>query len=451
VRATPILFVARGAGVRGGLVDDARRENVNAAPAGQAADAAEDEAGGVDPKQLAAFEALVAANHDEMARVAFVITQAPAPAQAAVASAWAKAWRALTSPTPPAPDRQRDWLLGLAAAEARLLAEGGYRPSDDAADGSGVAATQASQAPAYRSDELELANTLAALDSHDRMIVGLRYVGGLDAEAIGRELSMPERAVLARIARIIKALFGEERLAGMPSETVGDYEAALAERVRSLTARAVVPLDPGEVAKAAVEAPPESTLPEQLEAWLRKLLVITRGIDVRVWPAVAGVALFVIVVPGLVGGFGGFGGGPAGTPVPNDAKRLCAQDELKARLVRWESSGGDWIASVEVRNVSSTACLIDPMPEPSLVDRARTPLITGRDVDSTTTRIGPGDVLRTTVKVHNYCGAAPVLPVTIAFRDATLALVATAIGDASGVPACEGGGEGSISMQPWAP
>ena len=451
MRATPIPFVARGAGVRGGLVDDARRENVNVPPPGNVAEAAEDEAGGVDPQQLAAFEALVAANHDEMARIAFVVSEAPAPAQAAVASAWAKAWRALTSPTPPAADRLRDWLLGLAAVEARQLAEGGYKPSEDAVVGSGVAATQASAAPAYRSDELELANTLAALDSHDRMIVGLRYVGGLDAEAIGRELSMPERAVMARIARIMKALFGEERLAGMPSETVADYEAALAERVRSLTGRALVALDPGDVAKAALQAPPESTLPEQLEGWLRKVVGITRGIDVRVWPAVAGVALFMIVVPGLIGGLRGFGGGPIGTQVPNDAKRLCAQDELRARLDRWESSGGDWIASAEVRNVSTTACLIDTMPEPSLVDRARTTLITGRDVDSTATRIGPGDVLRTTVKVQNYCGAAPVLPVTIAFRDGSLSLVATPIGDSAGVPACAGGGTGSISMQPWAP
>jgi DNA-directed RNA polymerase specialized sigma24 family protein len=433
------------------LVDDARRENVNAGPAGQAAEPAEDEAGGVDPQQLAAFEALVAANHDEMARIAFVVSEAPAPAQAAVASAWAKAWRGLTGPTPPQPARLRDWLYGLAAVEARQLAEGGYKPSDAVVGGSGVAATQASAAPAYRSDELELANTLAALDSHDRMIVGLRYIGGLDAEAIGRELSMPERAVLARIARIMKSLFGEERLAGMPSETVTDYEAALAERVRSLTGRALVALDPGEVAKGAVEAPPESTLPEQLGGWLRKVVEVTRGIDVRVWPAVAGVALFVIVVPGLIGGLGGFGGGPNATPVPNDAKRLCAQDELKARLDRWESSGGDWIASVEVRNVSTTACLIDTMPEPWLVDRARTPLITGRDVESQAIRIGPGDVLRTTVKVHNYCGAAPVLPVTIAFRDGTLSLVATPIGDNAGVPACEAGGTGSISMQPWAP
>ena len=450
MRATPIPFVARGAGVRGGLVDDARRENVNVAPAGAAAETAEDEAGGVDPKQLAAFEALVAANHDEMARIAFVVSEAPAPAQAAVASAWAKAWRGLTGPTPPQVDRLRDWLFGLAAVEARQLAEGGYRPSDSPVGGSGVAATQASAAPAYRSDELELANTLAALDSHDRMIVGLRYVGGLDAEAIGRELTMPERAVLARIARIMKALFGEERLAGMPSETVGDYEAALAERVRSLTGRALVALDPAEVAQAAIDTAPEAGADQRIGELLNELIERARAVDRRVWLAVAGLALFVVIVPRLLG----FGAGPAApTPIPSDATRLCLANELGARVTGWLANGGDWTASVEMHNVSSFACLIDSQSEPWLVDRSRTPLIIGVDAASAVVRIGPGDVLKTKVSVHNYCGPAPNRPVTVGFRDGTLFIVADPFsGDTtSGIPTCAGGSNGSIFMQPWAP
>jgi len=440
----PGSFVARATGERGRVVDETAGagQNTTGTPG--------DDAPAIDPAQLAAFAAMIAANHDEMARVAFIVSEGPGPAQDAVRSAWVRAWRALTSPTPPAVDRRRDWLLGLAAVEARHLIETGYRPGDDAPGGPGVAATQASAARAYRSDELELANALAALDGPDRMIVSLRYVGGLDAEAIARELSIPERAVLARIARVLKGLVGEDRLAGMPSATVADYEAALAERIRALTSRALVALDPEEVARAAIETGPETTLAEQLETWLRRLVDVSRRVDPRIALAVVGVFLFVLIVPRLLSGFTG-GVGAAATPVPNDAKRLCAQDELGARVDGWQSNGGDWTASISVRNVSTSACLIDPLPEPWLVDRTRNALITGRDVASSAIRIGPGDELRTQVHVHDYCGAPPAQPVTIAFRDGTLTYVAQPGGDAaSGIPACAGG-SGSISMQAWAP
>ena len=429
---------------------------MNQAPAGQTpadvgpTEADEAELPGVDPAQLAAFEALIAANHDQMARVAFVVSEAPAPAQEAVRLAWTRAWRGLMSSTPPPADRQRDWLLGLAAAEARQLAESGYKPGDDAGGGPGVAATQASAAPAYRSDELELANTLAALDAHDRMIVGMRYVGGLDAEAIGRELNMPERAVLARLARVLKALFGEDRLAGMPSETVGDYEVALAERIRSLTGRALVALDPAEVAKAAIDTAPEAGVDERLEELLNELIGRARAVDRRVWAAVAGIALFIVIVPRLLG----FGAGPAApTPIPSDATRLCQANELAAHIAGWAANGSDWIAAVELKNVSSFACLIDSSSEPWLVDRTRTPLIIGVDAASAVIRIGPGDVMKTHVQVHNYCGPAPTQPVTIGFRDGTLFIVADPFsGDTtSGIPTCVANGNGSITMQAWAP
>ena len=417
--------------------------------AGQA-EAGEAQTPGVDPAQLAAFEALVAANHDDMARVAFVVSEAPTPAQEAVRSAWTRAWRGLTSTTPPASDRQHDWLLGLAALEARRIAEGGYKPGETARGESGVSATQASSAPAYRSDELELANALAALDSHDRMIVGLRYVGGLHAESIGRELNIPERAVLARIARILKTLVGDERLAGMPSETVADYEGALAERIRALTGRALVALDPAEVALAAIDAAPEATITDQLEVLLNDLVERARALDRRVWLAAGGVVVALFLISRVFSGGGG--GAPIITPTPTDATRTCQQAELTAHITKWEAVGGDWVASVEMQNVSPGACLIDPLSEPWLVDRARTPLLIGTDVASSLIRIGPGDRMHTRVQVHNYCGGAPPQPVTVAFRDGTLFVVADPLGGdvTSGVPTCVGG-TGSITMQPWAP
>jgi hypothetical protein len=68
----------------------------------------------------------------------------------------------------------------------------------------------------------------------------------------------------------------------------------------------------------------------------------------------------------------------------------------------------------------------------------------------------PGSVLTTLVDADNYCGPAPIAPVTVAFiyPGGVGRFVATPLSktDLSGVPPCMGAGSGAaIAMHPWAP
>jgi DNA-directed RNA polymerase specialized sigma24 family protein len=66
-----------------------------------------------------AFARIVAAHHDDMARVAFVVCRDVQLAQEAASAAWPIAWRKLSSVRDPA--KLRPWLLAIAANEARGL------------------------------------------------------------------------------------------------------------------------------------------------------------------------------------------------------------------------------------------------------------------------------------------------------------------------------------------
>ena len=82
----------------------------------------------LDPAQVAsaatgdevAFARIVAAYHDDMARICFVICRDTALAQEAAHAAWPIAWRKLG--TVRDPGKLRPWLLAIAANEARQLA-----------------------------------------------------------------------------------------------------------------------------------------------------------------------------------------------------------------------------------------------------------------------------------------------------------------------------------------
>lgn len=66
-----------------------------------------------------AFARIVAAHHDDMARVAFVVCRDIQMAQEAAQAAWPIAWRKLSTVRDPA--KLRPWLLAIAANEARGL------------------------------------------------------------------------------------------------------------------------------------------------------------------------------------------------------------------------------------------------------------------------------------------------------------------------------------------
>ena len=109
----------------------------------------------------AAFAEIIGLFHDDMARVAFVVSGDVELAGEAAQGAWPEAWKDIA--TPRNPERLRAWLMGLAAKEAKWLADAGSRARAEAARGdSGVVpATSAAATSAYRSDELDLANAFA--------------------------------------------------------------------------------------------------------------------------------------------------------------------------------------------------------------------------------------------------------------------------------------------------
>jgi DNA-directed RNA polymerase specialized sigma24 family protein len=398
----------------------------------------------------AAFAETIGLFHDDMARVAFVVAGDVELAGEAAQGAWPEAWKDIA--TPRNPERLRAWLMGLAAKEAKWLTDAGTRHREEAARGdAGVITTQAATTSAYRSDELDLANVFAAIDSHDRQIVALRYVAGLTSDDIGRELGMPGSAVQARVARILKLLLEAVRGLEVDGDAVEAYERALAQRIRSFANRAVVPLDPQEIAKNAIaQAAAEISTADRLVHWLEELLERVRAAS----PLQLGIAGGAVVVVLLLTRGGGAPPILAPTPFPTDATRLCEPHELELRVTQWAEAGADRVAIVAMENVGGIACLVDNLPEPWFVEAGQIPMLIGNDFVGTLIRIGPGDVLRTTVRVRNYCGPEPRPPVSLAFRRDSFVMVAKPLTttDLSGVPPCGGypGTPDDVQMTPWA-
>lgn len=153
-----------------------------------------------------AFARLVAAHHDDMARVAFVICGDPDLAQEAVQLAWPKVWRKVGTLRDPA--LIRPWLVSVAANEARQLARTRGRrqvrevPVDD--DLGSLIARRGD--PGDRASEIDLANAIAGLDLTDRSILALRYVAGFTSLEIADVVGMSSGGVRARIARLLDRL-----------------------------------------------------------------------------------------------------------------------------------------------------------------------------------------------------------------------------------------------------
>lgn len=166
-----------------------------------------------------AFARIVAAHHDDMARVAFVVCGDVELAQEAVQAAWQKAWVKLHSIR--SADRLRPWLVSIAANEARQLIRSrnrrwlretaiddesaGTRVDVRAGVGVRVAAGIAAD-PASRAAQLDLANALAGLEPDDRTLIALRYAAGLTSDEIGRAIGMTGGGVRARLARLLTRL-----------------------------------------------------------------------------------------------------------------------------------------------------------------------------------------------------------------------------------------------------
>jgi RNA polymerase sigma factor (sigma-70 family) len=155
-----------------------------------------------------AFARIVAANHDDMARVCFVICGDADLAQEAAHASWPLAWRKMTSIRDP--QRLRPWLISIAVNETKqLVRQRGRRMLREIAiDGDGPAGMAAASRsdPGTRAAEMDLANALASLDEGDRILVGLRYAAGLTSDEIGRIVGMTGGGVRARLARLLDRL-----------------------------------------------------------------------------------------------------------------------------------------------------------------------------------------------------------------------------------------------------
>jgi RNA polymerase sigma-70 factor, ECF subfamily len=153
-----------------------------------------------------AFARIVAAHHDDMTRVAFVVCGDVEIAQEAVQAAWQKAWVKLG--TIRAADRLRPWLVSIAANEAKQLVRSRHRRwlRETVIDGDAQAGSPFAPDPAGRAALLDLANALAGLAPEERTLIALRYAAGLTSDEIGRAIGMTGGGVRARLARLLDRL-----------------------------------------------------------------------------------------------------------------------------------------------------------------------------------------------------------------------------------------------------
>jgi RNA polymerase sigma factor (sigma-70 family) len=170
--------------------------------------------GELDPAQVAkaatgdevAFARIVAAYHDDLARVCFIVCRDAGLAQEAAHAAWPIAWRKLA--TVRDPGKLRAWLLAIAVNEARQLARRrGRRELREVAiePGTDLPGLPGTGDPADRVAAVDLANAIARLDLNDRIVVGMS-AAGLSSTEIGQAIGMTASGVRARLGRLLGRL-----------------------------------------------------------------------------------------------------------------------------------------------------------------------------------------------------------------------------------------------------
>jgi RNA polymerase sigma factor (sigma-70 family) len=154
----------------------------------------------------AAFTRIVAAHHDDMVRVCYVISGDVELAREAAQAAWPIAWRKLY--TLRDPERLRPWLVSVAANEVRLLLRRRRRRevaeiNIDSAEARGRGEMGD---PSERAAEVDLANALMGLSADDRLVVALRYVLGMTSTEIGHATGLSAAGARTRLARALARL-----------------------------------------------------------------------------------------------------------------------------------------------------------------------------------------------------------------------------------------------------
>jgi len=148
-----------------------------------------------------AFARIVAAHHDDMVRVAYLVAGDVDIAHEAVQSAWSIAWKKLG--TLRDPDRLRPWLVSVAANEARQLLRRARRRTtyELAIDLATEAGTSPHADDDAREASLDLLAALQGLDARDRAIVAMRYALGMTSAEIGKAMRLSPPGVRSRLAR----------------------------------------------------------------------------------------------------------------------------------------------------------------------------------------------------------------------------------------------------------
>jgi len=145
---------------------------------------------------------------------------------------------------------------------------------------------------------------------------------------------------------------------------------------------------------------------------------------------------------------------PTSQPSPTPRVTWCAPADLAARITMWEGAAGSRIAHVELTNNGSKDCILRTTMKPQLVDGRGAVLIDGAEPPASDgMTFAPGAVATTLVQASNYCGPAPVAPVSVAFVVPEGRTVATPVSPAdTTLPPCNGApnSAGSIEMHPWA-
>ncbi|MEP6638806.1 MAG: RNA polymerase sigma factor [Chloroflexota bacterium] len=147
-----------------------------------------------------AFARIVAAHHEDMARIAFFVCGDLDIAEEAEQSAWAVAYRRLKDLRNP--DRLRPWLMSIAANEARQIGRSRRRRTVRE-----IHVADPTQPPDRdHAQMIDLADALDRLAPKDRTIVGMRFVGGFESEEIGQAVGMTASGVRVRLHRCLERL-----------------------------------------------------------------------------------------------------------------------------------------------------------------------------------------------------------------------------------------------------
>ena len=145
---------------------------------------------------------------------------------------------------------------------------------------------------------------------------------------------------------------------------------------------------------------------------------------------------------------------PTATAVAGNG--FCDPANLYAEVTSWDAGAGHRTAHVQLTNIGDGSCKIHNPATPQLVGGDGAVLIQGTAPTSTSTlTLAANDVVTTMVQDANYCGSAPIAPVSVAFvfPSGEGRVIANPVSpdDLDGLPPCNGAGPGDIEMQPFAP